>query len=453
MNMKRILTTLLVGTLLLGCCAFGGCGETPEQPDSPAADTPIETPDADTPDNEEEGKKDEEIVVNPKVLDGAKLVVFGDSLTAFGTWPLTAAEETNMYLFNGATGGINTDEALERFDKYVANQDPDFVTLCFGQNDLLMKFKNKPQVTPEDFKANLKTMCEKIVELDATPILMTCSYMNESIWWSSQGQNKAHYVDVGTPLEWLDQYCNAVRELAKEGGYDLVDIREACDDYKPAEFLTDDGVHLGPIGNKVYAKKLADYLKSHYTVDPNAEKIQSRYPHISTPAEPAVTEIISFDARVWDYDDRAMVVDNNDNGDLVFYNINSQWPDAQYAATESVYAPLEGTELVYDFSTADNVATSILLFFNGATPSAPTEGKYIKINTKLGVEVNSAEDIVGSQDCVGSIKLEDLDLPADAIDEYGNVLISGVKIYAAGAICQEVTVRQLAVSTVGAPNK
>jgi len=453
MNMKRILSVLLAGVLLLGCCAFAGCGESTQAPAAPADDTPAaDTPAEDT-DSKDTDDKEEEIVVNLKVLDGAKLVVFGDSLTAFGTWPLTAAEETNMYLFNGATGGINTEEALERFDKYVAAQDPDFVTLCFGQNDLLMQFKNKPQVTPEDFKANLKTMCEKIVELDATPILMTCSYMNESIWWSSQAQNKAHYVDVGTPLEWLDQYCNAVRELAEEGGYDLVDIREACDDYQPAEFLTDDGVHLGPIGNKVYAKKLADYLKSHYTVDPNAEKIQSRYPHISTPAEPAVTEIISFDASVWDYDERAMVVDNNDNGDLVFYNINSQWPDAQYAATESVYAPLEGTELVFDFSTADNVDTSILLFFNGATPSAPTEGKYIKINAMLGVTLNCVEDIVGGQDCVGSIKLEDLNLPKDAIDEYGNVLISGAKIYAAGAICQEVTVRQLAVSTVGAPNE
>ena len=449
MNMKRWLSVLLTSTLLLGCCAFSGCGDNTAEPEATDDTAPV----VDNNDNGDDGNNEEEIVVNPKVLDGAKLVVFGDSLTAFGTWPLTAAEETNMYLFNGATGGINTDEALERFDKYVAAQDPDFVTLCFGQNDLLMQFKNKPQVTPENFKANLKTMCEKIVELDATPILMTCSYMNESIWWSSQGQNKAHYTDVGTPTEWLEQYCEAVRELAEEGNYDLVDIRKACDEYKPSEFLTDDGVHLGPVGNKVFAKELADYLKSHYTVDPNAEKIQNRYPHVSTPAEPATTPIISFDAADWDYDERVIAVENNDNGDLVFYNFNSQWPDAQYAAKESVYAPLEGTELVYDFSTAQNVSTSILLFFNGATPSAPTEGKYIKINTKLNVTLNSAEDIVGGQDCTGSIKLEDLGLPADAVDEHGNVLISGAKIYAAGGICEEVTVRQLAVSTVGAPNE
>ncbi len=428
MNMKRILSLILCSSLLLGCAALGGCSEEPETPVDPAP-------------------------LTGKVLDGAKLVVFGDSLTAFGTWPLTVAEETNMYLFNGATGGINTTEALDRFDKYVANQDPDFVTLCFGQNDLLMNGPNLPQVTPEDFKANLKTMCEKIVELDATPILMTCSYMNENIWWSSQGQNRTFYTQVGTPIEWLEQYCEAVRALASEEGYDLVDIRKACDEYSASEFLTDDGVHLADLGNEVYAAKLVEHLKANYTVDPNAEKITNRYPHISTPAEPAVTDIISYDPAKWDYDDAVMTMKADENGALTLCNLNNQWPDAQYAAVESVYAPYQDTELVYDFSTDLGVATSILLFFDGATPSASTEGKYIKINTNLGVTTNSAEDIVGGQDCQGSVKLSDLNIPETAIDDNGNVLISGVKIYAAGVMLNYVTVRQLALSTNGAPNE
>ncbi len=136
-----------------------------------------------------------------KQLDGAKLLTYGDSLTAFGTWPLTVAENCNMYLFNGATGGINTKEAIDRFDRYVANRDPDFVTLCFGMNDLLMQAKNAPQVTPDKFKENMKTMCDMIVELEATPILMTSSYMNEDVFFASQGQNRANYADVGTPIE------------------------------------------------------------------------------------------------------------------------------------------------------------------------------------------------------------------------------------------------------------
>ncbi len=390
--------------------------------------------------------------VEDKVLDGAKLVVFGDSLTAYGTWPLMVAEETNMYLFNGAMGGINTTEALGRFEKYVANQQPDFVTFCFGQNDLLMEGKNNPQVTPEQFKANLKKMCEDTVALGATPILMTCSYMNENIWWGSQAQNRNHYTDVGTPIEWLDQYCNAVRELAAENGWGLVDIRKACDEHDVNKFLTDDGVHLAELGNQVYAEKLSAYLKANYTSDPNAEKITNRYPHVDTPAEPAVTDFVSYDSKYWDFDTAVMGMANGDNGELKIYNKNGMWPEAHYAAVESVYAPLEGTELVFDFTTEPGINTSILLFFNGATPSAPSVNKHIVINKYLGCNTNEVDDIVGGQTVKGSVKLTDLDLPSDAVDAKGNVLISGVKVFAAGQANKNVVIRQLALSTTGAPN-
>ncbi|MBQ9414856.1 MAG: hypothetical protein IJU16_07010, partial [Clostridia bacterium] len=187
-----------------------------------------------------------------KALDGAKLVAFGDSLTAFGSWPSTVAENCNMYLFNGAKGGITSKQALDRFDKFVANREPDFVTLSFGMNDMIMEAKNKPRVNLDDYKDNLQTLCEKIKELGATPILLTVSYLDKDVFWSVQAQKKANYEDVGTPLDWLDQYNAKVRELAEEQGYDMVDIRAACDDYKTSEFLKSDGIHLAAKGNEVY---------------------------------------------------------------------------------------------------------------------------------------------------------------------------------------------------------
>ncbi len=423
MNMKRILSLVLCGTVLLGCVGMTACSKMPEK-------------------------------ANTMTLDGKKLVVYGDSLTAFGTWPLTTAENCNMYLFNGATGGINTTEALERFDKYVLERDPDFVTLCFGQNDLLMEGVDQPQVTPDQFKENLKIMCEKITEAGATPILMTCSYMTVAYWWSSQAQNRGHYVNVGTPYEWLEQYCEKVRELAAEGGYDLVDIRKACDDYEPTEFLVDDGVHLADKGNEVYAALLSEHLKSKYGNDPNAEKITSRFPFTPSPAEPAVTDIISYDPTKWDTPIAGeMEFDTNDDGHLLISNTTGRWPDAQYAADTSVYVPVEGTELVYDFTTSPGVCTSVLLFYNGATPFAPTSGQYEVINKKLGVKTEPvSNDISSAQDVKGRIPLKDV-VPETAIDEKGNVMISGVKIYAAGGMYVPVVVRQLAVATNGAPNE
>lgn len=418
MNKRSLLSLLLCGILLIACLPLSGCGN--------------------------DGKK----------LDGATLITYGDSLTAFGTWPLSVAEETNMYLFNGATGGINTKEALDRFDRYVTNREADFVTLCFGMNDLLMQAKNAPQVAPDQFKENLNTMCEKIIEMGATPLLMTSSYLNENVFYTSQGQQKSHYADVGGPLAWLDTYNEKVRELAEEKGYDLIDIRKACDDYAPTEFLASDGIHLGTVGNQVYTDTISAYLKEHFVSNPKADKITTRFPYKASPAEPAVTDIITYEPADWDTTNPdEMTFEKDESGALLISNNTGKWPDAQYTAKESVLVPYEGTELVYDFST-ENVNTSILLFFGGSTPFAPTEGKYVCINSKLGVNVEGGSgDILKFQDVKGSIKLTDLGIPSTALDENNNLLISGVKIFAAGMIGQNVIVRQLAVSTTGAPNE
>ena len=416
MKKRTILSLLLVGVLLFSCVGMTGCGD------------------------------------DSDVLDGKTLITYGDSLTAFGTWPLSIAENCNMYLFNGATGGINTKEGLERFDKYVISREPDFVTLCFGMNDLLMQARNVPQVTPDQFKENMQTMCEKITEIGATPILLTSSYMDESKFYSSQGQQPSNYESKGGPLAWLDEYNAKVRELAEEGNYHLVDIRAACDEYTPTQLLAADGIHLGDLGNDLYAEEISNYLLENFKSNNRAEKITTRFPYIASPEEPAVTDIISYDPAMWDCAvPSEMTFEQDADGAIVIANTTGKWPAAEYAATESVLVPMEGTELVYDFSTA-NVKTSILLFFGGATPFAPTEGKYVVINDKLGVKQEPATgDIMNNQDVKGSVKLTDLNIPETALDENGNVLISGVKVFAAGGYQQPVTIRQLAVSTTGAP--
>lgn len=413
---KKILSALLCIALLFGCVSMTGC----------------------------DAKK--------QALDGATIITFGDSLTAFGTWPLSVAEEANMYLFNAATGGINTKEALERFDRYVANREPDFVTLCFGMNDMLTPYKNLPQVNPDDFKENMNTMCEKILEMGATPLLMTCSFLDESKFYSSQAQQPTNYEGNGGPLAWLDQYNDKVRELAEEKGYHMIDIREACNDYTPAEFLAQDGIHLGSVGNDVYTETIVTYLKENFKSNPNAKQITTRFPYVASPDEPAVTDIISYDPADWDAaNPDELDLKQDDDGALLIANTNGQWPAAEYTAKESVLVPMEGSELVYDLSTA-NVNTSILLFFGGATPFAPTEGKYVVINAKLGVLTDPGSgDVKAYQKITGSVKLSDLGIPKTALDENGNVLFSGVKIFAAGTLGQPVTVRQLAVSTTGAP--
>ncbi|MBR5135100.1 MAG: hypothetical protein IKV35_05830, partial [Clostridia bacterium] len=288
----------------------------------------------------------------------------------------------------------------------------------------------------------------------ATPLLLTPSYLDESKFYSAQGQTKKHYEDVGGPLAWLDQYNEVTRTVAAERGYDLIDIRKECDAYTPEEFLDADGIHLGEVGNNVYTTTISTYLKEHYRVDPNAERITSWFPSVSSPAEPAVMDIVSYDPADWSaLDPKTMTFTSGDNGELLIANTDGRWPDAQYIAEECVYVPFEGTKLVYDFSTSGANA-SILIFFSGSTPLATTANQWVNINSKLGVNYDTGSgDILSRQTCKGSILLSDLGIPKEAIDEKGNILISGMKIFVAGSRNQPVTVRQLAVATNGAPNR
>ena len=148
-------------------------------------------------------------------VDGKKLVVFGDSITALGSWGRTAADRLNMYFFNGAMGGITSEQGIARFPAYAAGRGADFITLLFGMNDLIMVSSGNPRVTPEQFGENLKTLVRMARDDGAEPILLTSNPLDPNKFWSAQGQSKAMYESVGgDPLAWLEVYNDVTRRVA-----------------------------------------------------------------------------------------------------------------------------------------------------------------------------------------------------------------------------------------------
>ena len=194
--MKRVI--LLMLTLALTLCSCGAGNDISEE-SVQASDTVSED------------------VFTPAPLDNALLVVYGDSITALGEWGKTVAENCNMRFFNGAKGGITSAEGLARFETFVASRDPDYVTLCFGMNDLLMTAVNTPKVTPEQFKLNMKALAEKTAAAGAVPILLTTNTIDYAKFYSAQGQSESMY--GGRDIkEWVDTYNQMTREVAAEGG-------------------------------------------------------------------------------------------------------------------------------------------------------------------------------------------------------------------------------------------
>lgn len=381
-----------------------------------------------------------------RLLDGSTLVTFGDSLTALSSWPQASAEELNMYLVNSGIGGHTSADALNRFDRDVASKDPDFVTIAFGTNDFVRLSGTKSQVSLEDFRTNMETIVDKVKALDAVPILFTAPYVREDAY-------PGEYEADGGLTAVLDTYNAVIREIAAEKGVDLVDMRAMCEQYDRKDFLVSDGVHLSELGKQAYTDTLVSYMREHYRSDPDAPRVE--WPERPTVEPGAWTKsILSFDPADWTtpQSEDLIKVKQNEDGSLSFWNTNGLWPEMHYSPSldKGVAVPLEGTVLNYDITAEGSAA--IGLFFDGSTPTLAYDNNNISLFRALkkwdsSIRLSEAGDLLPGQHLQGSIPLTWLGIPDTAVDEDGNVLISGVKVYAVGNKNKEVVIKELSVTT------
>lgn len=373
------------------------------------------------------------------VLDGSKLIVFGDSITALGSWGNAVAEKCNMEYFNGARGGITSLEGLARFNAFVASREPDFVTLCFGMNDLLMVEKNKPKCTPEEFSKNLEKLVENTRSVGAVPLIVTTNPLDVDVFFASQGQSPDLYGGRDI-LEWLDTYNEAAREVAKKLGCDLIDVRKACEDHEIKSVVNPDGIHLSALGNEIFAETISNYLLENFKTDPNAPKVD-RDNAFDVEGE---VELLPFEADKWYFEPSgAMIIRGGEK--LVLQNTNSLWPDAQCSFDKWYRVDVKTAKLSVKLKNA-NVSSSVIIYFDGATPNAYADGQYLILNPYFNCKTDSfTGDITPNQTVDIEIPLTSLPISSSCIHD-GKVTISGCKIYVAGAAYQNVIVESFKLS-------
>ena len=416
--MKKLLLVILSFSLLLCAC-------TPEEGVSETVSNTV---------------SEESEAFTPAPLDNSMLVVFGDSITALGSWGKSVAEKCNMRFFNGAKGGITSAEGLARFDTFVASRSPDYVTLCFGMNDLLMTAPNTPKVTPEQFKINMKKLVEKTVAIGAVPILLTTNSIDYAKFYAAQGQTEAMY--GGRDIkEWVNTYNEMTRQVAAETGYPLIDLFAQCSLHPETQIVCSDGIHLGDLGNRIFTEQISAYLLENFPYDPEAPKVN--YDNSVTLSSGEDASLISFEKDMWYVEGSTITVLGGEK--LVMKNTNGLWPDAQYSLTEGVKVPVADAVLTVRLSTA-NVNTSVILYLDGAYPHAYSEGQYVIINPFLNCDTDSyTGDILANQTIDVEIPLSSLNISSSCIHD-GYVVFSGVKIYVAGTSFQPVTVEEMSVS-------
>ncbi len=167
--------------------------------------------------------QDKSPVAKLDLQNGDSIVFLGDSITHQRLYTqyvedflYTRFPKLRFKMHNAGVGGAKAWDALERFDRDVAAYKPKYVTVLLGMNDgQYQPFNEEIWQTYHD---NMTTLVERIVEINAIPILMTPTMYDSRAALARKRKPADHYNSV------LTYYGTWLREVATDNGYGFVDM-------------------------------------------------------------------------------------------------------------------------------------------------------------------------------------------------------------------------------------
>ena len=195
-----------------------------------------------------------------------KIIFLGDSITEQGGGPrgyVTIVTDSLRAKYgehapaviNAGISGNKVTDLQARLDRDVLSKKPTVVVVYIGINDVWHFASPGLGGTPKDvYEAGLRDVVSRVRATGAAVILCTPSVIGEK-----------H--NGGNPQDtMLDEYSGISREIAKEAGVSLCDLRKIFTAYLrlnnpdnvSENILTIDGVHLNDEGNKLVARSIME---------------------------------------------------------------------------------------------------------------------------------------------------------------------------------------------------
>lgn len=205
--------------------------------------------------------------------NGDRIIFTGDSVTDMGSaQPLgeglfdnvgrsyvrvienmLAAYYPEVYLrvTNAGTSGNTSRDLLARWERDVLTQDPQWVTICIGINDVWRQFDSpaikSSHVLPDEYEANLEKMITSVKDKVKGVFLLTPYYIEP---------NPADFMRAR-----MDEYVAVNKKLAEKYGCILVDFQKMYEDYckiRHSSYIAWDRVHPNQIGATLMARTFLD---------------------------------------------------------------------------------------------------------------------------------------------------------------------------------------------------
>lgn len=201
---------------------------------------------------------------------GDQIVFLGDSITHQCLYTqyvedyfYTRHPGMRLKFHNAGVGGAKAWDALERFDRDVAQYQPRYVTVLLGMND--GRYQAYDEQILQTYVADMQQVIDRIKATGATPILMTPTMFDSR---AARMQDREHPQDKLTFYNSVLAYFGTwLREVAVENGYGFVDMYSPLNNITLEQRKTDpeftlikDAVHPGADGQLVMAYAIIEHL-------------------------------------------------------------------------------------------------------------------------------------------------------------------------------------------------
>lgn len=191
-----------------------------------------------------------------------RVVFFGDSITELGVQPggyidrmrntLREKNATNFQLIGAGISGNKVYDLYLRLEEDVLRQQPDWVFVYVGVNDVWHKKTHGTGTDPDKFEKFYVALIRKMQAQGIQVALCTPAVIGEK----TAGKNE---LDAD-----LDKFAQIIRKLSAQYGLPLCDLRRIFLEHlahvnkenKEKGILTNDGVHLNEAGNQLVAEHM-----------------------------------------------------------------------------------------------------------------------------------------------------------------------------------------------------
>ena len=182
------------------------------------------------------------------------------------------SEKQVLKIENKGVAGNTTRNLIKRLEKDVLTQKPDLVIVMVGTNDML---NSKKFVSYENYQSNLSKIVNQIKKQHAQVLLMSPPRVDSLYLFKRH--DKALFSD--TPNVKLEKVTQIMKTISEENKILFVDNysvfkAKGLPQHNQDNYIRnlknsnkEDGVHLKPIGYKLIAENVFDYLKTNNLLD------------------------------------------------------------------------------------------------------------------------------------------------------------------------------------------